>query len=199
LSEHDTRPAAGPRPGPGERLRAVVVAALLILPLWGWAIAPSGPRWLPWRVRPFWQITALFPRRVDAWPSHHVLIRRGDGLWTEVAHGPPFNQRLFGQMTRLDMLMLHFSPRPADHADPAVAGARRGVLAAACAQLAAAKELDAATDSLVLVRRYTPVASGRTEQRWQPRLAAQPANLLPGDVEVAARWPMPPVVREFGR
>jgi hypothetical protein len=109
-------------------------AAFILVPLIVTGITGEGPRWIPWRLHGFWNYTSLFSHKVDEWPSYHVQVQTADGRWQEVPHGPPFNHRLFGKMTRLDLVCMNFSfiNDPDEPDDTETAGQKRLVLRQVC-------------------------------------------------------------------
>ncbi len=85
---------------------ALLLAAVLCLPLAYAVVTERRPPWLSWRMHEFWRINELFTRPARQWPRHEVVLENAHGERFAVRPDPVFRHRLYGAMTRLDRLLL---------------------------------------------------------------------------------------------
>jgi hypothetical protein len=157
-----------------QKCLALAWAAFILVPLVVTGLTGEGPNWIPWRLHGFWNYTSLFSHKVEQWPSYHVQLQTVDGQWHEVPHGPPFGHRLFGQMTRLDLVCMNFSfsDDPDQSDSPETANQKRAVLRRVCESFGNVHNKEKPDyHSVRLLRILRPVSyEGPPERPWSTAL-----------------------------
>jgi hypothetical protein len=156
--------------GPQAKRSAILLAVIVYVPLVHNALL-GPPAFIPWQINEFWRITQIFPYRTSVWPVNLVYVQGADEEWRQVSQAPVFRHTLFGQMTRMDMLLLMLRPHRTE--DATTLELKKRVFAGVCGAFVEAHGVEDGEAAAVLqAEGYPPIArpvrAARLVTVWLP-------------------------------